>query len=330
MRGSILIALLVLALPCLARSAHFKGRCDDSVLPGSERWPELQRRFAELQSLIAQDELARAIEVQREIARLQCHNHFQLYYLAELLVQTGDYAGAIAVLEELYDLEVNDMEQRLFNTGNALHPVVESPAFAGSRLATRIAERSAIVEARKARSGAQLAAMAPSERPPGRYIAEDACPFECCVYRRWSVLEDTMLVAAPGSGAAIATARAGRHVEGLTGEVHLVPLPVAVVHAEPAYDPNAEVTPGEILFLLDGLGEGMRRVWHRGVVRTMSTSGEVQEACPFPDHECWGELLVPEEAPEESESVWWMRVRLPDGTEGWTREQHFGDMDGCA
>lgn len=327
MRGSILIALLLVALPCLARSEHFKGRCDDSVLLGSERWPELQRRFAELDDLIAQGDLGRVIELQREIARLQCHNHFQRYYLAELLVEAGDHAGAIAVLKELYDLEVNDMERRLFNPGNALHPVVDSPAFATSRLAARIAERRAIVEARKARARARLAAMAPSERPPERYVAKDACPFECCVYRRWSVLEDTTLVAAPGGGSLVARARAGTHVEGLTGEVHLVPVPVAVVHAEPAYDPKAEVEPGEIIFLLDGLGEGMRHVWHRGVVRTMSTSGEVQQACPFPDDECWGELLVPDEAREES--VWWMQVRLPDGTEGWSRDQHFGDMDAC-
>ncbi len=327
MRSSILIVLLLFALPSVARSEHFKGRCTDSVLVGSERWPELKRRFAELRERVARGELGPSIELQREIARLQCHNHFQRYYLAELLVQARDYAGAIAVLEELYDREVNDMEQRLSNEGNPLHPVVESSVFEGSRLAARIAERGAIVEARKERFRAQLAAMSGSEQPPERYVAKNACPFECCIYRRWSVLEDTALVAVPGSEATIATARAGTRVEGLTGEVHLVPLPVAVVHPEPAYEPNAQLVPGEIVFLLDGLGEGMQRVWHRGVVRTMSTAGEVQERCPFPDDECWGELLAPQRAQEES--VWWMRMRLPDGTEGWTRDQHFGDMDGC-
>jgi hypothetical protein len=53
------------------------------------------------------------------------------------------------------------------------------------------------------------------------------------------VFEDTVLVAAPDSDEVVGTAQKDTHVEGLTGEVHTVPVPVAVVHPEPAYQPNA-------------------------------------------------------------------------------------------
>jgi hypothetical protein len=326
--SALVASALLCTLPARQGDAgEFKGRCEDSVLLGSERWPELKQNMRDLRALVKAGELGPAIELQRKIVRMQCHNHYQSYYLAELLVRAGQLPAALEVLDGLYDLGVNDMEIRLFNPKNHLHPVVKSEVFAGSELERKMTAKRAEVDARQAASRARLTALTAGQRPPDPYVAADVCPFECCTFGSWSVLEDTPLVASPGSQETVASARKGTRVEGLTGDVHMKPLPVSVVHTEPAYHPDTTVAEGEIVFLLDPIGEGMRHVWHGGVVRTMETSDDVKQRCPFPDEDCWGEHLLP--ASQRTEPTWWVKVRLPDGREGWTREPNFGDIDGC-
>ena len=265
---------------------------------------------------------------EREIAALQCQNTYQRYYLAELLVRSGDFSGAVAELESLYERGVNDLETRLFNVKNALNPIVSSEAYAASSLPAKIAARRAVAEERQARFGARLAELSDSERPPPVYISKGVCPFECCSYGKWSVIEDTVLLASPDSRDKVGTARSGESVEGVTGDVHLTPIPVAVLHPVPLPGAGgATFEAGEIVFLLDYIGEGYRNVWHRGVVHQISTYSEVRDRCVFPSADCWGEYLVPEE--QRSEHVWWVKVRQSGGTESWTNEIHFDGIDGC-
>ena len=116
---------------------------------------------------------------------------------------------------------------------------------------------------------------------------------------------------------------------GLTGNVYLTPIPVAVVYPSQSYDPNRPVLKGEIVFLLDYMGGGFQRVWHNDVVTSMSTSGEIQTMCPFPDKGFWGEYLVSKQKVNQ-EHEWWVKVRLSDGTEGWTNKTRaFDNMDAC-
>ena len=316
-----------LLAPGPIRAEHFKGRCEGSVLLGSPDWPSYKQKLQELRQLLAEGQLAAGIELQREIADLQCHNHFQRYYLAELLIQAGRIEESVAVLAELYALGVNDLEKRLATESGPFAGLRESLVFQESDLAREIESKRKTGEARRVAFRSRLATLGPTDRPSDSYVAEGACPFECCSYRKWSVLEDTPLVAMPGSRERVALARKDTHVQGLTGEVHVVPVPVGVVYPEPAYSPTASIPKGAIVFLLDHLGEGIGRVWYKGQVHEMSTSGEVQEHCPHPGDGCWGEALNAGALMREAD--WWVKVRLEDGSEGWTRDIHFGDIDAC-
>lgn len=322
------VAILMVLLFFHAGYGFAVEKDQDCVSPaflGSEAWPGLQAMFHDQGKLLADNKLDKAIEVQREIVRLQCHNHYQWYYLAELLLKAGETKQAVLWLDKLYDRKVNDLESRLYTEGNSLYPLSSHPDFVGSPLAQKIAARKILFAQRQKHFKQKLAALTARDKPPGNYIAEGVCPFECCSYRQWGVREAVTLVSEPLSHDALATVLVGDQVSGLTGKVYLSPTPVAVVHAIPAYDPARSVVAGDIVFLLDVMGEGFRHVWHQGAVTSMSTSGEVQRMCPFPDAQCWGELLG-----DESEHEWWVKVRLGDGTEGWTNNTHaFDNMDAC-
>jgi hypothetical protein len=268
-----------------------------------------------------------AAEIQRQIVGLQCNNRYQLYYLAELLLQAGDVAGAVEWLERLYDRQVNDLEERLANPKSPLHPLLLRQEFLQSALAREIATKRQEFELRRAGFVAKLDALTAEQRPPSDYVAEEVCPFECCTYREWTVLEDTEVVAAPGSTEVVGRALQGSAVLGLTGEVHLRPVAVAVVFPKSNFRPEILIPAGAIIFLLDYMGEGYRHVWYDGRVLSLPTVGEVQDHCPFPDEKCWGERLEPEN--EEEDYTWWVKIRLQDGTEAWTAEVNFGNIDAC-
>lgn len=160
---TLVICVVLLALP--AAAGTFKGECADSVTLGHERWPELKKLRAELRERLAVADYTGAVELQREIASMQCHNHFLRYYLVELMVQAGDAAGAVEVLDGLYQLGVNDLEERLADPASPLHPLAASDAFADSALARRIAAERAEYEERQARFRSRLDALAADGRP---------------------------------------------------------------------------------------------------------------------------------------------------------------------
>ena len=60
--------------------------------------------------------------------------------------------------------------------------------------------------------------------PPSLYIDKGACPFECCVYRKWKAEKDTLLRARPEKGSKKGgLVQSGVWVQALTGEVHVLP-----------------------------------------------------------------------------------------------------------
>jgi hypothetical protein len=121
----------------------------------------------------------------------------------------------------------------------------------------------------------------------------------------------------------------GEKVEGLTGEVHLNPAPVAVL----ATPPESNVPPGSIVFVLDNLGEGFAHVWREGQILDLSVYLGVREQCTFPGTEegCWGEWLDrPDAAQAWPVGVWWAQIKTPGGVTGWTIvRDNFGNMDSC-
>ena len=106
----------------------------------------------------------------------------------------------------------------------------------------------------------------------------------------------------------------------MTGDVHLRPAPVAVVHDRPPF------VRGEIIFMLDYLGEGFFRHWRNGEIAEQKLW--VDDVCLRPSRDCWAEYI---EAPEKrQEPRWWVLIETADGTRGWAdRPEHFGNKDAC-
>jgi hypothetical protein len=107
----------------------------------------------------------------------------------------------------------------------------------------------------------------------------------------------------------IGKAKAGQKVQGLTGEVHTKPLKVTI-----KMGPLSEAVPGinngDVVYLLTYQGEGNWKVLKKcKVIPNIPT--------------CWDEKLKPE-------SIWWVKIKLKDGTTGWTKlVDNFSDMDAC-
>ena len=72
---------------------------------------------------------------------------------------------------------------------------------------------------------------------PATYLDKGACPFECCTYRRWNTLKDTVAYTLPDKRSKrIGTFKKGTWVRGLTGEVRtLTPGKFVVSKAHDKY-----------------------------------------------------------------------------------------------
>jgi hypothetical protein len=154
--------------------------------------------------------------------------------------------------------------------------------------------------------------------PPKVYVDKGACPFECCTYREWTVNKDTPLYSAVNGKKIVGTAKANRNVTAVTGEVHVVPAKIVVKEAHGSYKP------GDVFYVLTYEGEGSYKVWKNGDI---SSDGEVYELFDNSSpklRKIWGEWK------SKPESTWWVKIKLPDGVEGWTKQtKNFGNMDAC-
>jgi hypothetical protein len=172
---------------------------------------------------------------------------------------------------------------------------------------------------------------APAFADPKVYVDKGACPFECCAYRRWSVLANTDLFNQPKGMQRIAKVSQGQWVTAVTGEVHLVPVPMKVV-----FD-HGRLHVGDQAYLLTYEGEGVMKVWMNGFISEedvwFASDSKWQDwgdvdgkrlTCAHPRKECWGRIENPPEAD------WWILIKTPAGIQGWTREHgHFGNKDAC-
>lgn len=176
--------------------------------------------------------------------------------------------------------------------------------------------------------------------PPAVYVDKGACPGECCVFRRWRVLQDAALVDKPDGTRVVAVVKKGEWVRGLTGTIFISPTRLKVVYPHvSSEDPQLSYRVGDILYMLTPISEGYRKAWFKG---KMLPQGELfdhldcthdQERCPKPSAECWA---LAEGPCHEKEMVWWVKVRTKKGIEGWFKElsgardePHFGNRDSC-
>ena len=158
-------------------------------------------------------------------------------------------------------------------------------------------------------------------RPPVNYADYGACPFECCTYRRWSVVKDTVLYKerSEKSGEAFHV-RKGEQVTGLTGVVITLKPGKASVRKATTIGTGkrrTQVKPGDVLYLLHYEGEGIYKIWFRGGIyeNEVSTAADVNGKI---------QLL------NEPDNVWWVKVKNSRNQIGWSKQdKNFGDMDAC-
>jgi len=147
------------------------------------------------------------------------------------------------------------------------------------------------------------------------------------MYGEWIALDPNTLYRAPESAEAVGAIEAGQTVDALGGEMRLRPTPVLVRFAEVN---GLTAKEGDIVFLLDYQGEGHGHIEVNGEVQSASWFG-TRENYPSPNQECWGEVLRPEVAGNWRNGVWWVQIRMEEGTTGWTPQTaRFTGADGCS
>lgn len=144
---------------------------------------------------------------------------------------------------------------------------------------------------------AQAMSSPPTAKPPEMFIDKGACPFECCTYREWTVKKDTELFDKVGGTKIVGKALKGTQVMALTGEVHTAPFKMT--------NPD-----GKDFYLLTYLGEGLWKIWQDGLIKS--------------------DVPLDFELKVRPSSTWWVQIKLPDGTIGWTKKpDNFGNIDSC-
>lgn len=296
-----------------ADSFDLGGPCDESL---GATLSDYYRQFAAAYERGDHQEL---IDLQKRYVRAMCSNLNRWYGLAQVYLGADRPEMAVRVLEEAHRRGA-EIKPSTFVYHRALATFIGTPEFQETALGQELQRLRSQAAQRSDTYRQQLDAVDPSSRPPERYVAEGACPFECCTFREWEVLETTPLVEEPNGTAAVGSAVKGQWVQGVTGEVHLRPEPVAVVHDHPPFGR------GEIIFLLDYVGEGFSRYWRDGEIREEEL--QVDDFCLRPGRGCWAEYIRPPEARQEPR--WWVLIETENGVRGWTdRPEQFGNKDAC-
>jgi len=167
---------------------------------------------------------------------------------------------------------------------------------------------------------------------PGMYIARGACPFECCVYREWTLETSAVVRSAPASEAAeLFTVTPGDVVTADSGNVYVL-TPGIVVADQPfavSEAPGAPtLAPGDTLYVLDTMGEGYVHTRFRGVV--YETSGQLWNWGQEPTEHTTTPLMA--RMLSEHRAQWWVHVSVAGGRAGWVMmdDVDVAGADACA
>ncbi len=184
------------------------------------------------------------------------------------------------------------------------------------------------IESRDVRSFQTDSAQGRKPSPPGHYEDFGACPFECCVYRRWTVKADTIFYKDRSTNSAVVfRAKKGEHVTGMTGVVITLQPGKALVKKATTLDTGkrqVQVKPGDVLYVLHYLGESHYKFWFNGRIYEDEIPSIHDQMSP---EEKARQAIQPLSEPQ---TVWWVKVRNKRGQIGWSRQDdHFDDMDAC-
>lgn len=146
---------------------------------------------------------------------------------------------------------------------------------------------------------------------PATYISKRACPFECCAYGTWTVVNDVKVYERPSFTAPVlGLLTGGGNVEVTTGEVHVTPGRARIIgkphRSAASFDPNREIE------ILDYIGEGYSRVRQGDTTHNVKIARTKKRCAEQPNWRyCWVEVL------QEPLTRWWVRLssnsEFPDG-----------------
>ncbi|MDX1921137.1 MAG: hypothetical protein SFU25_10435 [Candidatus Caenarcaniphilales bacterium] len=99
----------------------------------------------------------------------------------------------------------------------------------------------------------------------------------------------------------------------ITGEVYTVPFPIKIISNYQNY------RAGEKIYLLTYQGEGQFKIWYKG--RVIDGQGNLPVE----------EIFVNGKFPQDYKSTWWVKFRLHNGQQGWTKQtENFDGFDRCS
>ena len=289
-------------------------------------------------------DFAAAIAASRVSVSQGCDNEFRWIQMARVYQLAGENREALQIAAYVFERKPNalarwfstwsdnepDEERNPLNSRN-LEPLLEIPGWADSEWGRAWTAAVAARDRRIARGRALLAAVPPERRPADFYVTGEACPFECCTYREWSVEEEIELFASANGPSLGRKLQPGERALGLTGNVHLRPRPIFLQRAIQADDfdsrEKVDIAAGDLIFELESEGEGYSHIWYRGRILSAETGWLLPQGCLAIDAECWGDYLDDELKPAEYQ--WWVKVRLKDGSTAWAHAKGFGNMDAC-
>ena len=148
----------------------------------------------------------------------------------------------------------------------------------------------------------------------GVYVAKGICFGEGECFRNWRASRPVAVHAEVNPASpVIATVQPDEWVEAIDGELRFVPRR-GVVRAATKTPPMAA---GDVVYMLEPLGEGDYVLWHKGKTLAHGTDGSAEDPIN------WDE---PGPAPPGTVTGWWVKLKLADGRTGWVQDPSFECM----
>jgi hypothetical protein len=152
-------------------------------------------------------------------------------------------------------------------------------------------------------------------------IDENACPFEGCTFRQWTVTKDSTLYSTwQDSRTETGKLKRGEKVTGRTG-VHVTRKPDRILVRQPI--PDLAAKPGDVILRYMYVGEGFANIWANGNWHKEYDCSFITERNGTGCAKGCAAVVT-----EDGVKEWWVQVRMSDGKTGWVLAQdNFDGMD---